>query len=281
MRKVTASQPRSGAGNDEPSYKPTWPLFSDMSFLKDVIKPRKTQSNVSRKKFKSCEDTKIGDNPVNIVIPSFITRIPKNTKKVMYENSRDSQVIEIEESQIVEESQVVEESQIVEESQVVEKNQVVEESQVEEESQVAEKSQEAKENFYLWNAQFEDIFKKTNTATAKEFDDDVASIGHSSSRSASGSQPSIIPPLDNFYTKKKAAIEQVHGVIKSTAAKINSVCDTISVNLTQPEHTPSIEEDSALVLIKCFLKKVPSNMKVKCLSEIMAVLDKYSSKVLE
>ncbi|XP_024892558.1 uncharacterized protein LOC112467894 [Temnothorax curvispinosus] len=59
MRKVTASQPRSGAGNDEPSYKPTWPLFSDMSFLKDVIKPRKTQSNVSRKKFKSCEDTKI------------------------------------------------------------------------------------------------------------------------------------------------------------------------------------------------------------------------------
>lgn len=73
----------------------------------------------------------------------------------------------------------------------------------------------------------------------------------------------------------------MHGVIKSTAAKINSVCDTISVNLTQPERTPSIEDDSALALIKYFLKKVPSNMKVKCLSDIMAVLDKYSSNVFE
>jgi hypothetical protein len=55
----------------------------------------------------------------------------------------------------------------------------------------------------------------------------------------------------------------------------------ICVNLTQPEHIPSIEENSALVLIKSFLKKIPSNMKVRCLSEILAVLDKYTSNVPE
>jgi len=101
--------------------------------------------------------------------------------------------------------------------------------------------------------------------------------------STSGSQSSTVPPPDRFYTKKKAAIEQVHGIIKSTAAKINSVCDTISVNLTQSEHERilSSEEDSALVLIKSIFKKVPSKMKVKCLCDIMLVLDKYSSNVPE
>lgn len=84
------------------------------------------------------------------------------------------------------------------------------------------------------------ILKKTNTAATKPFDDDVVSV-YSSSMSTSGSQLSTVPPPDHFYTKKKAAIEQVHGIIKSTAAKINSVCDTISVNLTQ--RTPSIEGD--------------------------------------
>lgn len=100
--------------------------------------------------------------------------------------------------------------------------------------------------------------------------------------STSGSQWSTVPPLDRFYTKKKAAMEQVHGIIKSTAEKINSVCYTISVNLTQPEPKciPSIEEDSALVLIKSIFKKVPSQMKVKYLSDIMLVLDKYSSMFL-
>lgn len=106
--------------------------------------------------------------------------------------------------------------------------------------------------------------------------------------STSGSHSSTVPPPDNFYTKKKAAIEQVHGIIKSTAAKINSLCDSITANFTriasynlQPERTPSIEEDSALALIKSFFKEVPSNMKARCLSDIMTVLDKYFLNIPE
>lgn len=104
MRKVIASQPRSGAGSEELSYKSTWPLFNELSFLKDVIKPRKTQSNVSRKKLKLSENTKTSNSFFNIVIPSSIMRISKNTEAIIL---RDSQVIqESEESQIVEENQV-------------------------------------------------------------------------------------------------------------------------------------------------------------------------------
>lgn len=72
-------------------------------------------------------------------------------------------------------------------------------------------------------------------------------------------------------------MEVMQGVISSTAAKINSVCDAI--NVTQSQHTQPIsstEEDPALILIKSSLKNVPSNMKIKCLSEIMTILDKYS-----
>lgn len=156
--------------------------------------------------------TQISDNPVQIVIPSSIMRTPKNTGAVMW---RDNQV---EESQIVEESQVMEESQVVEESQLTE------------------------ENFYSWNAQ-EDTFQETNTAAAVSLDDDVISVY--SNMSTTESQSSTVPPPDKFYTKKKAAIEQVHGIIKSTATKINSVCDTIGINLTQPARAPSIEEDPA------------------------------------
>jgi hypothetical protein len=151
-----------------------YPSFLDISICR-------TQSNVSRKKLKLCQDTKVNDNPVNIVIPSTITCTPKKTEAIVWIDNQ------------IEESQVIEENQIIEESQVVE------------------------ENFHLWNTQVEDI----NT-TATEPEDDVA-LACSSSMSTSVSQSSTIPPPDHFYIKKKAAIEKVHGIIESTAAKINSV----------------------------------------------------------
>jgi len=40
-RKVMQSMPRSGAGADQPIYKPTWVLYKDLIFLEDIIKPRK------------------------------------------------------------------------------------------------------------------------------------------------------------------------------------------------------------------------------------------------
>lgn len=98
----------------------------------------------------------------------------------------------------------------------------------------------------------------------------------------SGSQSSTVHLSDHFYTKeKKDKVEEVHDIILSTAAKINSLCDTISVNLAQPKHiennTKDDEDDSAMLVIKNFLKKVPSNKKIECMSNIMAVLSKYSS----
>lgn len=99
-----------------------------------------------------------------------------------------------------------------EKSQLIEENQIIEERQVFEEN--------------IWNTQFEYI-------TTAQPEDDLASA---SSMSTSVSQLSIIPLSDNFYIKKKAAIEKVHGIIKSTAEKTNSDCDTICVNLIQQEH---------------------------------------------
>lgn len=48
-RKVLQSMPRSGAGTDQPTYKPTWVLYKDLTFLEDIIKPRKTSSNYKSK----------------------------------------------------------------------------------------------------------------------------------------------------------------------------------------------------------------------------------------
>ncbi|KYN17595.1 hypothetical protein ALC57_10110 [Trachymyrmex cornetzi] len=44
-RKVMQTMPRSGAAADQPIYRPTWKLYKDLMFLKDIIKPRKTVSN--------------------------------------------------------------------------------------------------------------------------------------------------------------------------------------------------------------------------------------------
>ncbi|XP_077271273.1 uncharacterized protein LOC143904724 [Temnothorax americanus] len=48
-RKVVQSMPRSGAGADQPTYTPTWVLYKDLTFLEDIIKPRKTSSNYKSK----------------------------------------------------------------------------------------------------------------------------------------------------------------------------------------------------------------------------------------
>ncbi|XP_029678810.1 uncharacterized protein LOC115244930 [Formica exsecta] len=48
-RKVEQSMPRSGAGADQPIYTPTWKLYKDLTFLEDIIKPRRTSSNYKSK----------------------------------------------------------------------------------------------------------------------------------------------------------------------------------------------------------------------------------------
>ncbi|XP_032683624.1 uncharacterized protein LOC116849967 [Odontomachus brunneus] len=40
-RKIVQSMPRSGAGADQFTYKSMWPLYKDLIFLEDIIKPRK------------------------------------------------------------------------------------------------------------------------------------------------------------------------------------------------------------------------------------------------
>ncbi|KMQ82874.1 hypothetical protein RF55_21607 [Lasius niger] len=40
-RKVAQSMPSSGAGVDRPTYISTWVLYKDLTFLEDIIKPRK------------------------------------------------------------------------------------------------------------------------------------------------------------------------------------------------------------------------------------------------
>ncbi|KYN18341.1 hypothetical protein ALC57_09337 [Trachymyrmex cornetzi] len=49
FKKVRLSQPRSGAGSNWPVYQPSWPLYEELLFLADVIKPRTTKSNISVK----------------------------------------------------------------------------------------------------------------------------------------------------------------------------------------------------------------------------------------
>lgn len=41
VRKEKESAPRSGAGAGEPTYISDWPLYKNLEFLKDVIKPRR------------------------------------------------------------------------------------------------------------------------------------------------------------------------------------------------------------------------------------------------
>lgn len=147
-----------------------------------------------------------------------------------------------------------------------------------------EDGQVVNENLDLSNIQMQvgETFKETNTATA-ELPEDDATSACSSSMSSSVSQSFTVPLPDHCYNKKKVAMEKVHSVIESTAAKLSFACDSICANLTQSERIPtaSIEEDPAVALIKNGLKKVPSKNQFKCLSEIMAVLDKYSSNVPE
>lgn len=40
LRKEKESAPRSGAGIEQTSYISDWPLYKDLDFLRDVIKPR-------------------------------------------------------------------------------------------------------------------------------------------------------------------------------------------------------------------------------------------------
>ena len=40
-RKVIQTTPRSGAEANQPVYQPTWKLYNNLRFLKDIIKPRK------------------------------------------------------------------------------------------------------------------------------------------------------------------------------------------------------------------------------------------------
>ncbi|XP_071581582.1 uncharacterized protein [Temnothorax nylanderi] len=54
-RKVVQSMPRSGAGADQPTYTPTWVLYKDLTFLEDIIKPRKTSSNYKSKALTKCQ----------------------------------------------------------------------------------------------------------------------------------------------------------------------------------------------------------------------------------
>ncbi|XP_032689889.1 uncharacterized protein LOC116853120 [Odontomachus brunneus] len=48
-RKMVQSMPRSGAGADQFTYKSMWPLYKDLIFLEDIIKPRNTSSNCKSK----------------------------------------------------------------------------------------------------------------------------------------------------------------------------------------------------------------------------------------
>ncbi|KYN15769.1 PREDICTED: uncharacterized protein LOC108764710 [Trachymyrmex cornetzi] len=45
-KKVRESQPRSDAGSNWPIYQPDWPLYEELLFLIDVIKPRLIQSQI-------------------------------------------------------------------------------------------------------------------------------------------------------------------------------------------------------------------------------------------
>ncbi|KYM94773.1 hypothetical protein ALC62_14368 [Cyphomyrmex costatus] len=49
FKKVRCSQPRSGARSNWCIYQPSWPLYEELLFLADVIKPRNTKSNISVK----------------------------------------------------------------------------------------------------------------------------------------------------------------------------------------------------------------------------------------
>ncbi|KYN17329.1 hypothetical protein ALC57_10384 [Trachymyrmex cornetzi] len=40
-KKVVQSQPKSGSAGNHPVYIPSWPLYNELLFLKDAIKPRK------------------------------------------------------------------------------------------------------------------------------------------------------------------------------------------------------------------------------------------------
>ncbi|CAL1681092.1 unnamed protein product [Lasius platythorax] len=49
VRKEKESAPRSGAAAGQQTYKSEWPLYKNLEFLKDVIKPRRTISNFPKK----------------------------------------------------------------------------------------------------------------------------------------------------------------------------------------------------------------------------------------
>ncbi|XP_024887047.1 mucin-2-like [Temnothorax curvispinosus] len=80
--------PRSGAGADQPTYTPTWVLYKDLTFLEDIIKPRKTSSNYKSKAVRTSSSVQCtpapSDSQVTVLctIPPFSATSPDTSSSI-------------------------------------------------------------------------------------------------------------------------------------------------------------------------------------------------------
>ncbi|XP_039303005.1 uncharacterized protein LOC113003433 isoform X2 [Solenopsis invicta] len=85
-KKVIQSRGRSGAGANEQTYTPHWNLYTELMFLADVIKHRKTTSNYKRKTtYETTSQTNIPSSLLQVNIPSKLSEV--NTPSTYMLNS--------------------------------------------------------------------------------------------------------------------------------------------------------------------------------------------------
>ncbi|XP_077276110.1 uncharacterized protein LOC143904958 [Temnothorax americanus] len=196
VRKEKKSAPRSGAGAGQPTYISNWPLYKDLEFLKDVIKPRRTTSNFSKNIIQ-----RPSPSPSPLVAPS---------NPAILENSPSP-------------------------------------------------------GSSLWNSDSE------NSIFSIESDGDTVSSMSPSSLKRTAPTP------DNSYIKKKKIQEIVCSTIEKHSSNIKALTEMVIDRLHPTHKTQQNQPEESLFLsISAALRTVPQEKQLKCVIEVLQVIQKYS-----
>ncbi|XP_071562008.1 uncharacterized protein [Temnothorax nylanderi] len=195
-RKEKESVLRSRAGAGQPTYISNWPLYKDLEFLKDVIKPRRTTSNFPK-------------NIIQRPSPSPSPPVAPSSPTIL-ENSPSP-------------------------------------------------------GSSLWNSYLENSIYSTDSDG-----DTVPSMSPSSLKRT-------VPTPDNSYIKKKKIQENVCSTIEKHSSNITALTEIVNDRLHPTRRTQQNQPEDALFLsVSAALCTVPQEKRIKCVIEILQVVQKYS-----